>query len=341
MIKHFRNELTIAALLFLLLIITGATGYHFSQNYPWIDALYMTVITVTTVGFGEVYPLNSGGKLLTIFLILSSIIIYAYTITVITEYVVGENIFKKLIEKRMENKIKKLQNHVIIAGYGRTGKQAVRKLKNYNRKVVIIDTISPVNDPLIDFENVFFINGDATKDDILQKAGISFAASLITTLHTDADNLFVVLSARQMNPALILVSRASNEKTADKMKLAGANRIIMPEVIGGEFMASLVVTPDLVEFLNALSMEDAGHKTNLEEIHFNDLPEKYQGKTIAGLDLRRKTGCSIIGYKTPDNRYIINPAADTKLEKGSAIIVLGQTDQIESLNRLICRQTDV
>jgi len=334
MIKHFRNELILAALLFLLLLTTGTLGYHFSQDYPWIDALYMTVITVTTVGFGEVYPLDTGGKLLTVFLILTSIVIYAYTITVITEYVIGENIFKKLIEKRMENKINQLKNHVIIAGYGRTGKQAVKKLINYNRKVVVVDMKKMKNDPLIDFENIYFIEGDATKDEILQKAGISTATSLITTLHTDADNLFVVLSARQMNPGLKIVSRASNDKTADKMKLAGANRIIMPEVIGGEFMASLVVTPDLVEFLNALSMEEAGYKTNLEEIHFNDLPEKYQGKTIAGLDLRRKTGCSIIGYKTPDNRYIINPAAETKLEKGSAIIVLGQPEQIKQLNRL-------
>ena len=335
MIKHFRNELILALLLFLLLITAGSIGYHYSQNYPWIDAVYMTVITVTTVGFGEVHPLNDHGKLLTIFLILSSIIIYAYAITIITEYVVGENIFKKLIEKRMEKKIKKLQNHVVIAGYGRTGKQAVKKLKNYSRKVVVIDMKKPENDKLIDYEKVFFVEGDATKDEILSKACIKHANTLITTLHTDADNLFVVLSSRQLNPQLKIVSRATNEKTADKMKLAGANRVIMPEVIGGEFMASLVVTPDLVEFLNALSMEDVGHKTNLEEIHFNDLPPEYQGKSIAALDLRRKTGCTVIGYKTPDNKYIINPPADTKLEKGSAIIVLGQPEQIEKLNRLL------
>jgi len=334
MIKHFRNELILASLLFLLLLSAGTIGYHYSQNYPWLDALYMTVITVTTVGFKEVHPLDDHGKILTVFLILTSIVIYAYTITIITEYVVGENIFKKLIEKRMEKKINKLQNHIIIAGYGRTGKQAVKKLKNYSRKVVLVDMKKPEDDKLVDYEKVFFMEGDATKDEILLKAGIERASTLISTLHTDADNLFVVLSSRQLNPQLKIVSRAANEKTADKMKLAGADRIIMPEVIGGEFMASLVVTPDLVEFLNALSMEDTGHKTNLEEIHFSDLPPEYQGKTIADLDLRRKTGCTIIGYKTPDNRYIINPSAETKLEKGSAIIVLGQPEQIEKLNRL-------
>ncbi len=334
MIKHFRNELIIAGLLFISLLLAGTLSYHYTQDYPWTDALYMTVITVTTVGFGEVHPLNGTGKLLTIALILTSIVIYAYTITVITEYVVGENIFKKLIEKRMEKKIQKLENHVIITGYGRTGKQAVKKLKNYDRKVVVIDIQKPEEDPLIDYEKVYFIEGDATKDETLLKACIKKANSLITTLPTDADNLFVVLSGRQMHPEIKIVSRAANETTANKMKLAGANRVIMPEVIGGEFMASLVVTPDLVEFLNALSMEDVGHKTNLEEIHFNDLPPEYQDKSIAKLDLRRKTGCTIIGYKTPDNKYIINPPADTIIEKGSAIIVLGQPEQIEKLNQL-------
>jgi len=334
MIKHFKNDLLIAALLFISLVSAGVLGYHYSQNYGWVDAVYMTIITVTTVGFGEVLPLDNTGKLITIMLILSSIIVYGYTITVITEYVVGENIFKRIIDKRMKNKIQKFNKHIIIVGYGRTGKQAVKKLHNYNRKVVVIDIEKPEKDQVIDDENVLFIEGDATKDEVLLDAGIKNASSLMTTMHTDADNLFVVLSARQMNKNLKIVSRASNSKTAHKMRLAGANRTIMPEVIGGDYMASLVVTPDLVEFINALSMEEVSHKTNLEEIHFNDLPEEYQEKTIANLNLRQQTGCSIIGFKTKDNKYIINPAADTVLKEGSAIIVLGQPEQIQKLNTL-------
>ncbi len=332
MIKHFRNEIFLAAFLVILLVITGTFGYHFSQNYDWIDSLYMTIITITTVGFGEVKPLDSTGKWLTIFLILSSIVIYGYAISVITEYVIGENIFKKLIIRRMEKRIQKLANHVIIVGYGRTGKRAVLKLQDYNRKVVIIDTNKPENDPLIDYENVYFIEGDATKDEVLETAGIRQAKALITTINNDAENLFVVLTSRQLNPKLIIVSRVSAENSEHKMKLAGANRVILPEEIGGEFMASMVVTPDLVEFINALSKEDSGQKTNLEEIFINDLPAEYQGKSISFLNLRKQTGCSIIGYKTPDNKYIINPAADTLLEKNSAIIVLGQAEQIKKLN---------
>jgi len=334
MMKHFRNELFLAVALFLLLITAGTFSYHWIENYPWVDALYMTIITATTVGFGEVHPLDDMGKIITITLILSSIIIYGYAITVITEYVIGENIFKKLLIKRMEKRISNLNGHMIIAGYGRTGKQAAQKLKNYNKKVVIIDLKKDEDDKLIDDENVYFLEGDATKDKTLQKAGIYKAKSLLTTLPTDANNLFIVLSGRQLNPDLKIVTRAATESTANKMKLAGANQVILPEVISGEFMASLVVAPDLVEFLNALSIQDADHTTHMEEIHFRDLPPEYHGQSIAKLDLRRKTGCTVIGYKTPDHRYIINPSADTKLEKGSAIIVLGQPEQIEKLHGL-------
>ncbi len=336
MIKHFRNEIILAAFLFLMLLTAGTLAFHWSQNYPWIDALYMTVITTTTVGFGEVHPLNDAGKLWTILLILASIIVYGYAITIITEYVIGENILKKLIKNRMKKRISKLKNHVIIAGYGRTGKQAVLKFRDYGKKVVVIDVNKPADDAdqLIDYENVYFIEGDATNDIILKEAGVKQAHSLLTTLPTDADNLFVVLSARQLNDHLIIVTRVTHEATAKKMQLAGADKVIMPEVIGGEFMASLVVTPDLVEFLNALSMEDMHKKTNLEKIHFEDLPLQYQGKSIAALDVRRKTGCTVIGYKTPDGQYIINPPAHTKFDKGSAIILLGQPEQIQKLNQV-------
>jgi len=334
MIKFFSKDILIAIFLFVFLLIAGTVAFHYSQNYPWIDALYMTVITVTTVGFGEIHPLNSFGKILTIILIISSIVIYAYTISVITEFIVGENFFKKMIKKRMKNKIKMLQQHIVIIGYGRTGKQALKKLKNHNKKVVIIDTKMPENDRLIDFKNIFFLEGDATQDDILQNVAINKAHSLITTLPSDADNLFIVLSSRQMNKELKIITRASKEKTIKKMKLAGANHVILPEVIGGDFMASLAITPDLIEFLNLLSVDDIRHRTNLEEIHFNNLPKEYQGKSIANLDLRRKSGCTIIGYKAPDNKYIINPSADTIIEKNSSIIVLGQPEQIEKLNKL-------
>ncbi len=333
MIKHFRNKLFFSLFLIVILILIGSFWYHYYADFSWVDAIYMTIITATTVGFGEVHQLNDQSKIFTIFLIIASIMVYAYTITTITEYVISGKLFQNLIKKRMDKKIKKIRNHIIIIGYGRNGKQALNKLQSFHKSVIVIDKNKPKDNKVFLEKNVIFIEGDATNDEVLIDAGIKNAHTLLSTLSTDADNLFVVLSAKQINPGLNIISRASNERAKRKMKLAGATNVIMPEIIGGDYMASLVVTPDLVEFLNRLSMEDSGEKNNLVEIYFEELPKKYQGKSIADLDLRKKTGCNVIGFKTNDNQYHINPAADTVLEKDTAIIVLGQPYQIEQLNR--------
>ena len=165
------------------------------------------------------------------------------------------------------------------------------------------------------------------------RAGIERANNLITALPSDADNLFVVLSARQLNANCRIISRASNESSYDKLKIAGANNVIMPDKLGGDHMASLVVTPDVIEFVGRLTIE--GETTaNLEEISVNDLPQKYLYKTILDLDLRKKTGCTVIGFKTPDGNYIINPEASIELKEDAHLIVLGRPEQIMKLREL-------
>lgn len=170
-------------------------------------------------------------------------------------------------------------------------------------------------------------------DEFLLKAGIKKAKNLITALPSDADNLFVVLSARQLNKDCKIISRASKESSYSKLKIAGADNVIMPDKLGGDHMASLVVTPDVIEFVDRLTIE--GETTaNLEEIDVDELPKKYLGKTILDLDLRKKTGCTVIGLRNPDKDYIINPEADSKLIAGSHLIVLGRPEQIIKLRQL-------
>ena len=181
--------------------------------------------------------------------------------------------------------------------------------------------------------NLLYVKGDATNDDFLQKAGVKRAANLITALPSDADNLYVVLSARQFNPKMTIISRASKDTSERKLRVAGADNIIMPDRIGGDHMASLVVLPDIIEFVDKLT-SDGNCQTNLKEIEVNKLPERYLNKTILDLDLRRKTGCSVIGFKTPDNEYQINPEVDTKLISGSKLIVLGRKEQMEKLQEV-------
>ena len=328
----FQSKLYKAFLVFLLVIAIGVFGYMYLSDTTFINALYMTVITITTVGFREIHPLSDAEKLFTIFLILMSLVALGYAARVLTEYIASGEVFEKIKFKKVQKKIEGLSEHAIVCGYGRNGKQAVTKLLKFKKPFIIIENNSERISE-IESDNLLYIKGDATIDEVLINAGIEKAASLITALPSDADNLYVVLSARQLNQKLTIVSRASNDSSDSKLRIAGANNVIMPDKLGGDHMASLLVTPDIVEFVDMLSV-DTENATNLEEILVEDLPKEFLSKSIRDLDLRRKTGCTVIGYKTSDNKYVINPEADTKLISNSKLIVLGSAEQIQKLNKL-------
>jgi voltage-gated potassium channel len=331
MLKLFRSKIYLAILLMFMVLLIGIVGYKYISDYTWLDALYMTIITITTVGFMEVRPLDAESKIFTILLITSSVFIFAYAISVITEYILGRNSLQLLKRKKVKQRINNLANHIIVCGYGRNGMQAVERLKAYKRPFVVIEKDKEVIDK---FENgVLFVDGDANDDDILKAAGVDKADYLISALPDDAENLFVVLSARQLNPNLTIISRASQVSSQKKLKLAGANKVIMPDKIGGDHMASLVVLPDLITFMDKLSVEGE-HTTNLEEVAIEELEGSADCNSLRDLDLRRKTGCTIIGYIEPDGNYIINPEADLPLEPKSKVIVLGRPEQIKKLNEM-------
>lgn len=330
--KIIKSKIHKIAALVILIIAIGITGYMLLSNYNFIDALYMTVITVTTVGFGELQPFSSEEKIFTIFLILTSITIFGYAVSAFSEYLVSGKLFEHLKHRRVEKQIEHLKGHTIVCGYGRNGKQAILKLKNYNKEFVVIENDKDIIGEL-DAENILNVQGDATTDEVLLSAGIKKTDNLITALPSDADNLFVVLSARQLNADCKIISRASKQSSYNKLKIAGADNVIMPDKLGGNHMASLVTTPDVIEFVDRLTIE--GETTaNLEEIAVNDLPQKYLNKTILDLDLRRKSGCTVIGFRNPDKDYIINPEADIKLVADSQLIVLGRPEQIIKLREV-------
>ena len=314
------------------IISIGTIGYMLLSEYSFVDALYQTVITITTVGFGEVKPFTSAEKIFTVFLILTSISVFGYAVSSFSEYLVSGRLFKHFKHKKVEKQIANLKGHTIVCGFGRNGKQAILKLKNYNRNFVVVEKNKEMSE-FLDSEELLNINGDATLDETLISAGIKNASYLITALPSDANNLFVVLTASQLNKNCKVISRASNESSYSKLKIAGASNVIMPDKLGGDHMASLVTTPDVIEFVDRLTIE--GETTaNLEEIDVSDLPKKYLNKTILDLDLRRQTGCTVIGYISPDKEYIINPEADCLLIEGSHLIVLGRRSQILKLRDL-------
>ena len=315
-----------------ILVVVGVIGYMSISEYTFIEALYMTVITVSTVGFGEVHPSTNEEKIFTIILIFTSIGIFAYLIAEFTEFIANGTLMNEIKTKRMQKKIQNLEGHSIVCGYGRNGRQAAFKLRSHNKQCVIIEGSKKM---ILEIEKsgFLYVTGDATNDEVLQTAGIEKAANLITTLPSDADNLFVILSARQFNKKATLISRASKDTSERKLKIAGANNVIMPDKLGGEHMASLVVSPDIIEFVDKLSLTD-DCATNLEEIVVNELPEEFKNKTLRDLDLRKETGCSVIGIKTADNQYVINPESTVKLLPDTKLIVLGRKEQITKLRKL-------
>jgi voltage-gated potassium channel len=221
--NSIRHKIFLAISFFILLIFLGVVVYHYFSHFSWVDALYMTVITITTVGFGEVHPLTDMDKVFTVVLIFLSIGIYGYGVSIVSEFILNNRIFENIINKRMENKIKSFNNHIILAGYGRVGKTILNKLSSYDKQVVVIEkNMDELNENHIKSKNIVFLNEDATKDEVLLKAGIKRAKTMMISLGDDADNLFIVLTARQLNPSIRITISLPFKKLNPHIKRAKA-----------------------------------------------------------------------------------------------------------------------
>lgn len=314
--------------------VIGTIGYVIIDNYTWFDAFYMTVITVATVGYGEVAPLSHAGKLFTAFLIITSFGTFAYAVSSITKFVIDGEFNEFFKNRKLSAAIDKLSDHIIICGYGRNGRQAAQVLKKHHKRFVVIENDAKLTAALTHRFSDLVVTGDSTQDEILIKAGILRASAIITTLPADADNLFIVLTARNLNKSLTIISRASEDNSDTKLKIAGANNVIMPDKVGGAHMASLVMKPDVMEFIDYITAE-GGDSVNLEEISFTNIPEDLKNKTLKDLEIRNRSGANIIGYKTAKGEYIVNPSADTRIIPESKLFVLGTPEQIDALKLLL------
>lgn len=330
-----RRNLFLAGVYLIGIITIGVFGFMLIDDFSFINAIYMTVITVSTVGFREAQPLSDDGKLFTAFLILGSLGVLTYFITAITQglFQTQMSFFIRGYSKRQRKN--KMEKHVVVVGYGRNGDQVVKELMQYGSNMVVVDenheiVINNMGSP------IRFIEGDATDDEVLIKADIKTAISLITTLPNDADNLFVVLTARALNPALKIISRASSDSSEKKLRMAGVDSVVMPERVGGAHMATLVSKPDVVEFLEHLTLHDTP-TAQLTEIMSSELPVEFMNKPIIEIGIRRKSGANIIGFKTAGGDLIINPTKDTKLVPNSKLFVLGTKDQIENMKGMLAK----
>ena len=311
----------------LLTILFGTAGYMLIEQFSFLEALYMAVITISTVGFGEVRPLSEAGRIFTIILILVNLALFTYFITLLTRFFSDGEFIKLYKQIKMENSIQQLQQHVIICGFGRNGKESAQILHNNKIPFVVLEEKHELETDL-EFKVSYFMKGDATKDEVLLEAGIKNARALITSLPVDADNLFVVLTAKQLNPALKIISRASEDSSVKKLKIAGADNVIMPDKIGGAHMATLVMLPDVVEMLSIMSTQN-NDQFRVAEIQSN------KNISLGELDMWSKTNCTILGIKNPGNHYTINPDASYQINPGERLIVMGSDEQIENAKKLL------
>ncbi len=312
-------------------IAFGTIGLMTIEKMDLVDALYMTVITLSTVGFGEVTPLHPLGRIFVIFLILVGVALAGFTASVIGELVLEGHFSEIFGRRKMESRIGKLNGHFIIAGFGRVGRQVAKEFQKRKVDFVVIekdsDTIS-----LCEREGILVVLGEATEDDTLRRAGIDKARTLISTLPDEAQNVYLTLTARDMNKGMQIIARADYEEGVKKLKRAGASHVVTPHVLGGIRMAMASLRPNVVDFMHSTSLGEGG--LTIEEMV---VPEacRYVGKTLVETNLKQDYGVTVIGIKKPGQDMNIGPGPSTILQGKDILVVLGPNDKLEAFSRVL------
>ncbi len=324
-------NLKVALFLLCLAISIGVVGFMIIEGYTLNEAFYMTIITISTVGFQEAQPLSPLGRWFVSFLILINICVFAYAISAFTTYIIEGEIFKSMHMNEIQNKIEKLQGHTIVCGFGRYGSNTAEHFIKQNTNFVIIESKHNIIEDIDkQIKDILFVEGDATDDDVLLKAGIKKAKAIVCALDDDGSNILIALSARQLNPSINIISRVTFPKNVKKLKRAGADHIIMPEQIGGFYMAALVNKPGAVDFFSFLTSEYESD-IDFDAIHYEDLPPSCQGKSIRDLAIKSKTGANVIAFRDEKGHYTLNPKPDTILTPRTRFIIIGSDEQLIQL----------
>jgi len=325
----YLKELYYALAIIIGIIVLGIFGFMFIEDYSFSEALYMTVITVSTVGFKEVRELSDEGRYFTIFLVLVSFGTFAFTLSSLSKYVITGTIKRYFKQYKMDSPIQELRDHVLLCGVGSNGLEALENLRAHYKEVVVIENNESIADELQD-EGVLIIQGDATDEEVLLNAGIERASALITALPKDTDNVFVVLSAREFNKEMRIVSRCTQDSSESKLKIAGANVVILPDKVGGARMAGFIINHNVNRFIDTVSLRDGG-KTYLTEYHAADLPSKSSQKTVGSILEALDTNCKVVGIMSTDFDYIMNPPNSYEVEPACQLFFFGKPDEIKAL----------
>ena len=314
-------------------VIIGTVGFMLIEGWGLLDSLYMTVTTIFTVGFGEVHPLSRGGSVFTLLLIVGGVGTILYGIGAMVEFVIGGQLTGVFRRRAVRRQVDKLEGHYIICGYGRVGETVARHFTNEKAKFVIVD-----NDPealaRAEAEGFLVVRGDAAADDVLEAAGVARAKGLVAAVGSDAGNIFVTLSARVLNPGLLIVARAGSEDTQSKLERAGADHVVSPYGIGGRRMATLMLKPLVSDYLEVVT--GGGElEFRVEELELNTGCCSI-GRSIKDLRIRERTGATILAVRRAHTGvFETNPSPEVPLDPGDKIIAIGTPPEITKLEELI------
>ncbi|MFH1699515.1 MAG: potassium channel protein [Candidatus Zixiibacteriota bacterium] len=314
----------------LLIIFVGTIGYSYLENWSILDSLYMTIITLSTVGFMEVRQLTETGRVFTIFLIVFGAFNAAFIITAAVQFVFHGQLELILGKRKMEKKLKKLENHIILCGFGRVGRQIASEFERRKEEFVVVEHDGNMIEEARK-QGIYALEGDASADEVLEHAGIGKAKAIVSTLPDDADNVYLALTARQINPDLLIIARAETLLAKKKLRRAGANKVICPHELGGVQMAMATLRPNVVDFLQLATVVPGGERLGIEEITIRK-GGVLTGKSIIEAAIKSKYDAIVVGLRKGTGEILFNPPGGTTMEDGDIVIVLGENGNLEKLS---------
>ena len=327
-----KSHFTFSIILTVALILIGTGGYMIIEGWPFSDAIYMTIITLATVGYGEVHQVSGGGRIFTIFLIVSGVGYFMYVVGLLVQFLVEDRIRVILGRRKLDKQIARLKDHYIICGYGRIGRVLAHFLTERYLNVVIIEK-NESRQVAMDDDGVLYLLGEATDENLLLRAGIKDAKGLMTAVATDADNVFLTLIAKQLNPGLFIVARAIQNTAKRTLEAAGANKVISPYDLGARRMAHAILRPTVIKFLE-LAFTDDNTDIQVEEIQVRST-SKLLNVALKDSGIRQKLDLIILTIKKADGTMIFNPKADTRMETDDTLVVVGQPKSVIQLDQMM------
>ena len=312
----------------------GIVGYMSIEGFTFLEAFYQTVITASTVGFEEVHPLSSAGMFFTTIYIIFNLAIFAFVISSLTSYLFEGELNRVFHFYLTTRELMRLKDHVIVCGFGRNGRKASEELIAAGREFLVIDNDPEASNQLSpeDRKRIKMINGDATLDEVLMNAGIDRASTIITTLPSDAANVFISMAAKEINPAIDVIARASDENSVSKLFRSGAAHVVMPDNLGGLHMARLVTKPYVIEFLDLLNGLDT--EFALEEFGYDEFKEEFRDTPLMNIKVRERSGATIIAYKEKGHNFIFNPPSDVEVNLNDIFILLGNHEHLAKFREI-------